>query len=542
MVANKNPMNSISRSLASLLFVCVCLQNASAQIFTNSSLNNFTNTTAYSTNFTVSGLAPGKILRQVTLRFGDGAMYSGELANATITLRDPAGNTRTLINPSNFTTTTDAERRYVNITLREHSSLYTPAAYVTASGNTISNSYPMNYGYWRSVDPFTFSGSFNGTWTLTIQYSPLSTTYPRKYISSSIEFGDSFVFEDIRVTKPNQSCATRKCIETGTVYLGTNTGYPNGQSFPLNIGGCTWNSDNNNAAWFSFIASSSTVELSISGLSRRLQSVVATSSNCSTFSLATGGCPSTMFSGTPNFTRYYRFSYTAGNGFSMNHAYTLTGLTIGQEYILILDGEAAVASDFYIEIISGADGGCTPPLPIVLHNFVANCQNNRVDIHWTTASEINTKQYVLKRSSDGLLWEEVNTINANGNSSVLRQYNTSDIVKEDLIYYKLISEDYDGHLEEYGPISVTCKASDYQWNIWPVPVTDYAQINIFAKQNQKEFLIVSDIHGKIMLEYSVELFEGSNLFMLDFSKLSPGIYHIKTKLSDTYLPLKFSKL
>ena len=50
----------------------------------------------------------------------------------------------------------------------------------------------------------------------------------------------------------------------------------------------------------------------------------------------------------------------------MNHAYTLTGLTIGQEYILILDGEAAVASDFYIEIISGADGGCTPPLPIVL--------------------------------------------------------------------------------------------------------------------------------------------------------------------------------
>jgi hypothetical protein len=249
----------------------------------------------------------------------------------------------------------------------------------------------MNYGYWRIADA---AGSFNtqystgtvlnGTWTLSVSWSSLAST--RKYISSQLVFGDAFQFEDITSTKPNKSCATKKCVQTGTIYLATNNGYPTGQGLSgfYTVGGCKWNGDDNAAAWFSFKASSSTVELSLSGMSKRLQSVVVKpniSSPCTftSFSLVTGGCPSTMINSSDNPVQYFKQSYTAGNGLSQNHGYTLTGLTPGDEYILVLDGEGSVVSNFYLEIKSGADNGCCPN--VTMSNAVnGSCSNTNGDI------------------------------------------------------------------------------------------------------------------------------------------------------------------
>lgn len=363
----------------SVLFL-VCGLIGFAQTFTNTSSHNFTNGTVYTTTFNVSGVNSGDILRQVNLKFGDGAMYSAELTRAVITLRNPAGTIVTLLDPNNFNTslsTTDADRKYVDITLRDHAELNTPKGWADATGNYISNAYPFNYGYWRIPTPgaySNFTGTHNGTWTLSISYPGLSTSYARKYISSELVFGDEFSFTDIRVTKPNQSCDTKQCIQTGEIYLASNIGYPENQPYTPTImggGSCQWNLIANNTAWFYFTASSSTVKFSISGMTKKIESVVATSPNCQGFTLINGGCPTVMYQGTANPVKYYKQSYAAG--YSQNHGYELSGLTIGEEYILIIDGmdesSTGTTSNFYIEVESGADDGCCEkpdePSPIV---------------------------------------------------------------------------------------------------------------------------------------------------------------------------------
>ncbi|MCO5269853.1 MAG: gliding motility-associated C-terminal domain-containing protein [Brumimicrobium sp.] len=353
----------IYKLISFTLSLCLGISISFAQTFTNTAAHNFTNATVYTTTFTTSGIASGSQLRQVTLKFGDASIYSGDLASAVITLTNPGGTVVTLINPTSFnngSTTTDADRKQLNITLRDHAALNTPWQYASATGNTISDCYPFNYGYWRvptTGSYSNFTGTHNGTWTLTISFPGLSTSYARKYISSTLEFGSAFQFEDIITSKPNQSCADRKCIQTGTIYTATNNGYPQNQGLPFSIGGCKWNNDDNHAAWFYFTASNSTVNLSLSGMTDRIQTVVL-QGDCGNFTLANGGCPGTMFTGSSNYTQYYKQSYAPGNGVSINHGYTLTGLTVGQQYILIVDGEGSDAqSNFYLEII-GADGCC----------------------------------------------------------------------------------------------------------------------------------------------------------------------------------------
>lgn len=268
----------MNKNIFTLLYVCLFFNLTFAQTysFNNTTASNFTSTAAQTKTITVAGVPSGAILRQVNLKFGDGAMYSGDLASATITLTSPSGTVITLINPANFTNTSDADRKYLNITLRDHATLYTPGGYASTTGNTVSNAYPYNFGYWKAVGSYSgFTGSQNGNWTVTISYATApSASYPRKYISSQLVFGDPFVFEDIRTTKPNQSCDNKYCLTSDKIILGTNAGYPNNQSqipMPSELvgGGCSnWDAQKNNAAWFKFTAASTTVKLSISGMSK----------------------------------------------------------------------------------------------------------------------------------------------------------------------------------------------------------------------------------------------------------------------------------
>ena len=403
--------------------------NCFSQTFTNSASHSFTTITPYSTTYNVTGVAPGKILRQVTLKFGDGSIYSGDLSKTTVTLKNPAGDVVTLMNPANFTNTSNSSNVYFNITLRDNSSLYTPGQWVTATGNTISNAYPFDYGYWKSVGSYSsFTGTNNGTWELTI-VNTSGSSFAREYISSELVFGDAFDYVDIRTTKPNQSCATKQCMETGTIYLGSNIGYPNGQpNIPLNVGSCTmWNAAQNNSAWFYFTASASTVELSVSGMSKKIESVVAVSSDCNNYTLANGGCPSTMYNSSANFTQYYNQNYAGG--YSQNHGYQLTGLTPGQEYILILDGldgTPPTESNFYIEIESGADGGCCPIIDLTVSTTKTGCTVNNGSISITPGGGASPYTYDFDDGNGFVSSNSVNGLAAGTYNVVVKDNNGCD--------------------------------------------------------------------------------------------------------------------
>jgi len=301
------------------------------------------------------------VLRQVNLDLGSAS--GSNIATLTGRLTDPAGNTVTLFAPGYFFSTDFS--RFVNIKFRDHPTLKRLSDF--------TNSYlgmPYSFGYYRveaanSYQNFNTTDQVNGTWTFEMIEN---TGVEIQFNQVELVFGPPFNYIDITGGTDNNQCAQAQCVQSGAgeVLLATNINYPQSQpNYPnLTVNGCNWNAEPNNTAWFRFIASATSVDLSVSGFTNSPQQtiVLQNTGTCSAPAYSMVGCPWSMFVGgcnttTGNPTLYHRVCYDGGTKF--NHGYSLSGLTVGAEYVLVVDGQAGANSTFYIEITTGADNGCS---------------------------------------------------------------------------------------------------------------------------------------------------------------------------------------
>ena len=92
--------------------------------------------------------------------------------------------------------------------------------------------------------------------------------------------------------------------------------------------------------------------------------------------------------------------------------------------------------------------GKISPLPIELLSFEAICNNNSVNLLWSTASEKNNDYFTIERSSDGITFQTVLTVKGAGNSNQVINYSAIDEKPIDgIAYYRLKQTDYDGKFE-----------------------------------------------------------------------------------------------
>jgi gliding motility-associated-like protein len=309
----------------------------------------------------VSGVpTTGMVLRQISLDLGTAT--GSNVSTLAARLTDPDGNTVDLF-PAGYFFNTDFSR-YVNITFRDHPMLKRLSDF--------TNSYlgmPYSFGYYRvqtgdSYQNFNTTNAVNGTWTFSLIEN---TGVEIQFNSVTLVFGPPFTYVDITAGNANSQCDQAQCVQSGAgeITLATNENYPQNQpNFPnLTVNGCNWNAEPNNTAWFRFTASASSVNVSVSGFTNNPQQtiVLRNTGTCQAPSYSMVGCPTSMFAGgcnstTGNPTLYHRVCYDGGTKF--NHGYSLSGLTVGDEYVLIVDGQSGANSTFYIEITSGADNGC----------------------------------------------------------------------------------------------------------------------------------------------------------------------------------------
>ncbi len=162
------------------------------------------------------------------------------------------------------------------------------------------------------------------------------------------------------------------------------------------------------------------------------------------------------------------FSYTATGGFSLwfdNFALytcapacatvyppgmtlTYTGLTAGQCYTWCFNTHMTGG---------GASGGFTTlcpyiiytaPLPIELSSFYAVPENETVQLNWSTETELNCSTFDVMRSSDGVGFEKIGTVQGNGTSNISHAYTFIDNAPlNSTNYYQLWEYDFDG---DYG--------------------------------------------------------------------------------------------
>ncbi|MCB9195806.1 MAG: T9SS type A sorting domain-containing protein [Flavobacteriales bacterium] len=143
--------------------------------------------------------------------------------------------------------------------------------------------------------------------------------------------------------------------------------------------------------------------------------------------------------------------------------------------------------------------GFGSPLPVVLKSFNAVYNDGKVSIYWTTASESNSSHYIIKRSKDGSIWDDVFRVEAAGNSSTEIEY--FDFDSEPLYgvsYYKLVQYDNNGEFFVSNIVPVeNLEGGLVAFDIFPNPTTsDNINLSFKGFEGKEVLVIMRDLSGK----------------------------------------------
>jgi hypothetical protein len=169
------------------------------------------------------------------------------------------------------------------------------------------------------------------------------------------------------------------------------------------------------------------------------------------------------------------------------------------------------------------------PLPVELIAFTAHCQNEDVEVKWSTASEHNSQHYVLQVSEDGYDWSDLYVIEAAGFSTTVLEYSyMHKNAARTKNYYRLRQYDNDGTVETYNTIMSNCSSEDNVFMTFPNPSADAFTVVVNDKLlSGSNVLNISDASGKLIYSIAVDLENGSGSFALEGLDLPAGLYYLQ---------------
>lgn len=179
-----------------------------------------------------------------------------------------------------------------------------------------------------------------------------------------------------------------------------------------------------------------------------------------------------------------------------------------------------------------------PPLPVDFISLRGKLVENRVELSWVTAWEVNNDFFIVERSTDGIKYNAIGTKKGAGNSSVLMNYSfTDNSPVKGVSYYRIKQIDFNGEFD-YSKTIVIRNYNSSQHTVtmsfFPNPVADNKIYINFKGHNHGNVarLYVTDILGKNIIETQVAPGEnvGVQLYDRNGQRLKPGVYTIQLVL------------
>lgn len=160
------------------------------------------------------------------------------------------------------------------------------------------------------------------------------------------------------------------------------------------------------------------------------------------------------------------------------------------------------------------------PLPVTLTRWDVVCNESQHHLIWETASEQNADYFDVYRSEDGVLWEQVTSVSAQGNSTQLTSYSWSIDARSEAYYYRLTQTDFDGKVNELGIRMAGCSAS---WMVYPNPFQHQIQVQ-WSVSDEPVFIELLDAQGRKIQE---EWIREKNQITWQTDHLPIGLYLIR---------------
>jgi hypothetical protein len=188
---------------------------------------------------------------------------------------------------------------------------------------------------------------------------------------------------------------------------------------------------------------------------------------------------------------------------------------INKKYILVAEREGS-AFDYTITF--------NRPLPVSFSAFNIKNKINSIELNWNTGFEENTEHFNIKRSTDGLSFESIGSLSANGWTKSQSKYSFVDLSPNlGVNYYQIIAKDYDSR-ETYSKIlSTQFLSSETKTLLYPNPSN--GEINLKSSKNIEEIELLS-LDGKSLLKLSPQTIH-------NLKSAAAGRYYLKIKYTDS---------
>ncbi len=167
-------------------------------------------------------------------------------------------------------------------------------------------------------------------------------------------------------------------------------------------------------------------------------------------------------------------------------------------------------------------------LPIDLLSFTGWYNGIENELHWATATEINSAWFDVQKSLNAIDFYSIGMVEAAGYSlAELNYVLLDDDPIEGINYYRLNMIDFDGSAEYSETIAIRVDGDgNPAFIVFPNPTNNVLNFSINVNQNQNVELVICDVLGRKMSEENILIHEGQNTFSRKIDYLEAATYFI----------------
>jgi hypothetical protein len=169
-------------------------------------------------------------------------------------------------------------------------------------------------------------------------------------------------------------------------------------------------------------------------------------------------------------------------------------------------------------------------LPVRLVSFNAIKLGNKTKLNWTTSQEINSREFIVERSTNGSAWQTIATVAARGNANSPVDYTAYDSNPvKGINLYRLKMVDIDNKFDYSATRRVNFDAS-FTYTIYPNPAADLLQITVDNASGPNVGIEVLNTQGQVLIKKRINI--ASQPAQLNISSLAAGIYFMRISSPD----------
>ena len=169
-------------------------------------------------------------------------------------------------------------------------------------------------------------------------------------------------------------------------------------------------------------------------------------------------------------------------------------------------------------------------LPLTLVSFTGKSVTKGIQLEWSTSNQVNTSDFEIDRSTDGITFENIGQVQANNSQATTHTYTFEDdnTAAAPAYFYHLKMTDQDGRFMYSPTIKINFPAYANGYSIYPNPVTTgtlHLKIRRGIVGEIQITIIATDgktLYKKIMNTANIS----NNNIDIPVSQLSPGEYRL----------------